>query len=61
MIGDKLVITNYHRQAAAKISPHIQQALNSPEDTIAVSIAEGTPGQTAFQTPDDVRRKPGEL
>ena len=39
MIGDKLVITDYHRQAAAKISPLIQQALNSPEDTVAVSIA----------------------
>ncbi len=39
MIGDKLVITDYHRQAAAKISPLIQQALNSPEDTLAVSIA----------------------
>ena len=39
MIGDKLVITKYHRQAAAKIFPHIQQALKSPEDTVAVSIA----------------------
>ncbi len=39
MIGDKLVITDYHRQAAAKISPLIQKALNSPEDTLAVSIA----------------------
>jgi len=27
MIGDKLVITNYHRQAAAKIFPRAQQAL----------------------------------
>jgi uridine kinase len=39
MIGDKLVITDYHRQAAAKILPHVQQALNGPEDTISVSIA----------------------
>ena len=33
MIGDRLVITDYHRQAAAKIFPRIQQALNSPEDS----------------------------
>ncbi len=39
MIGDKLVITDYHRQAAAKILPHVQKELNSPEDTVSVSIA----------------------
>ncbi|MCP5091912.1 MAG: hypothetical protein GY949_13415 [Gammaproteobacteria bacterium] len=39
MIGDRLVITDYHRQAAAKIFPRVQQALNNPEDSISVSIA----------------------
>jgi len=39
MIGDRLVITDYHRQAAAKIFPRIHHALNSPEDRISVSIA----------------------
>ena len=37
MIGDKLVITDYHRRAAAKILPHVQEALSSPEDRISVS------------------------
>ena len=39
MIGDKLVITDYHRQAAAKILPHVEQALNGSEDRVSVSIA----------------------
>lgn len=39
MIGDKLVITDYHRQAAAKVLPHVQQVLHSPEDTVSISIA----------------------
>ena len=39
MIGDKLIITDYHRQSAAKIFPHVQQLLKSPEDTVSVSIA----------------------
>ena len=39
MIGDKLVITDYHRQAAAKILPSVQQALTSPEACVSVSIA----------------------
>ena len=39
MIGDKLVITDYHRQAAANVLPRVQQALSKPEDTVAVSIA----------------------
>jgi len=39
MIGDKLVITDYHRQAAARILPGVQQALNGPEDCVSVSIA----------------------
>ena len=39
MIGDKLVITDYHRQGAAKVFPSVQKLLNRPEDRIAVTIA----------------------
>lgn len=39
MIGDKLVITDYHRDAAAKILPHVQQALENGGEMLTVSIA----------------------
>lgn len=39
MIGDKLVVTEFHRRGAAKILPHVQEALDGTEDGVAVSIA----------------------
>ena len=39
MIGDKLVITEFHRQGAAKIFPRVLSALNGADDSVAVSIA----------------------
>lgn len=39
MIGDKLVVTDYHRAAAAKIHDVVRTRLGSASGTVAVSIA----------------------
>lgn len=39
MIGDKLVITDYHRKAAAQVLPHVRQKLEDRVEALAVSIA----------------------
>ena len=39
MIGDKLVITDYHRAAAARILPTVRQRLATSSTCVIVSIA----------------------
>ena len=39
MLGDKLLITDFHRNAAAKILPRVQQALENGGETVTISVA----------------------
>ena len=47
MIGDKLVITNYHREAAAKILPAVRRRLAIANSYVTVSIG-GESGSIDF-------------
>jgi uridine kinase len=51
MIGDKLVITEYHRAAAAKILPAVRRRLATAASAVTVSIA-GESGSGKSETAD---------
>ena len=59
MIGDKLVITDYHRAAAAKILPAVRRRLATAASSVTVSIA-GESGSGKSETADCLAAALGE-